>query len=555
MLYFIELIKLKITSKAITEYKLTLVVSAYIGLLLNAPIFYRKFMAQPDINLATFISDIIAAFFVCAFLVHLASLLGKVIYKAVVIGYLLASSVAAFYMWFFNVVIGYGIIQAILGTQASLSLESTDYRLPVFLIVFGILPSLLVMFITLKPAKSFALGAAQRIVFLLFLFILLKGVNVIYEGTRKELVNGQRQANPIGVAAHSYLPTNWIASTVLAAGSYIINKKLQEEWIDPFDKFNFFRKSSSDDVYLIFVIGESARYNNMALMGYSRNTTPEMLKQKNLLGFKGKSCNTVTKASLACMFVREGGVVDKENPEQQLVYENNVFHVLKKLGFTIDLFAMQSEAGFYTTINADMFKLREEVAAEASLFDRPAIDDMLLVDQAFQSIDSHPKGKHVVILHQKGQHFLYSSRYPASFAKYKPECKSLSCSLEELINAYDNSILYTDHFLTSLIRGLNNKKVLMVYASDHGESISDGEHFHGSPKPVAPREQRQVPIILWASDMFLGDPVLSKGFNQARKRLEKNQLLRHEELFESILGCLGYGSNNGGIRPKNNWCS
>ena len=241
------------------------------------------------------------------------------------------------------------------------------------------------------------------------------------------------------------------------------------------DLFKFTETANLDDVYLVFVIGESARFDRMSLLGSARETTPLLQKEKNVISYKGTSCNTVTKLSLDCMFVREGGVEEKGIPIQQFVHEQNLFKTLKKLGFSIDLFAMQAETRFYNKVGADSYKIREEICAEASQQEDAVIDDYLLVEQTSRSIDRHPKGRHVVLLHTKGSHFLYTNRYPRSFAKFRPECASIdsNCSKEQLYNSYDNTILYTDYLLDSLIDVLRDKKALLIYTSDHGESINN----------------------------------------------------------------------------------
>lgn len=541
--------------KNIKEWKLIIMLSVYVGFFLNAPIFLRKLQAQSTTDIPILLCDMLLTILFSACLLSIFTLFGARIFKFLAATLIIISSIAAYYMWYFNIVVGYGIIQAVFGTEAALSLESVDYRCFLFVLIFGVLPATWITVLSLKIEPAIIKRYVYRICLILFLVYSMKGINhYFYDEFQKQLVDGRAQTNPIGVAAHSYVPSNWLAGSILAVGNFLVNEKLKKSWKDPLEQFSFIPQVDLNGTYLVVVIGESARYDHMGMMGYERDTTPLLSKKQNVIGFKAESCNTSTKLSLACMFVREGGVIDKGQPPQQFVYENHLFYVLKKLGFSIDLFAMQSEAEFYSTIGADMFKIREEIGAEVSQHNKPVIDDMLLVDQAVRSINAHPNGKHVVILHQKGSHFLYSSRYPQEFAKYIPECKAMNCNLEQLINAYDNTILYTDYFLSSLIDSLSDKKVLLVYASDHGESISEGEHFHGTSKDIAPPEQRRVPIILWASEAYLSVNGLHKGFELARQKSKNQQKIVHTDIFESVLGCMGFTSNDGGIRLKNNWC-
>lgn len=304
---------------------------------------------------------------------------------------------------------------------------------------------------------------------------------------------------------------------------------------------------------MVFVIGETTRWDHMGLLGYARDTTPKLAKEKNLVAFRGESCDTSTKLSLRCMFVREGGTED--NPARTLK-EQNVFAVLKQLGFSSDLYAMQSEVWFYNNTNADSFAFREQIGSEQRNQGK-SVDDMLLIPELKSSIDDHAKGKHLVILHTKGSHYLYSQRYPREFAHYQPECMGVddTCSKEMLINAYDNSIRYVDTMLDSVFDQLRDKKAIVFYAADHGESISDNMHLHGTPRNMAPPEQFRVPMIVWASDKYLADAQNKRAFEQLQAQQRAGKTHRHVELFDTILGCLGYTSPDGGINQSNNWCA
>jgi KDO II ethanolaminephosphotransferase len=162
------------------------------------------------------------------------------------------------------------------------------------------------------------------------------------------------------------------------------------------------------------------------------------------------------------------------------------------------------------------------------------------------------------VLHTKGSHFSYTSRYPREFAKFQPECSGVdgACSKQTMINSYDNSILYTDTFLKSLMTSLANKKAVLIYTSDHGETIEENRHFHATPKPLAPPEQFDVPLIFWASEPYLNASTVNKeAFEKLQQAANSPKTsIGHVNLFDSMLGCLGITSNNGGIDPKFNLC-
>jgi lipid A ethanolaminephosphotransferase len=155
-------------------------------------------------------------------------------------------------------------------------------------------------------------------------------------------------------------------------------------------------------------------------------------------------------------------------------------------------------------------------------------------------IDSNANGDIVVVLHQMGNHGpAYYQRYPASFEKFTPVCRTNlleECSEEEITNTYDNAILYTDYFLSETIQLLKKNtdrfETAMIYISDHGESLGEnGVYLHGMPNFMAPAAQRNVGAIFW--------------FGESYEDIDRNALAKktggaysHDNLFHTILGLL-----------------
>ena len=115
----------------------------------------------------------------------------------------------------------------------------------------------------------------------------------------------------------------------------------------------------------------------------------------------------------------------------------------------------------------------------------------------------------LILLHQMGNHGpAYYQRYPKEFEEYKPVCMNnelSKCDDQSVINAYDNAIRYTDYFLHNVIDTLKayeqDYDVVMVYMSDHGESLGENNiYLHGMPYAIAPDAQKQVPIIIWSPE-------------------------------------------------------
>ncbi|MFP1462002.1 sulfatase-like hydrolase/transferase [Escherichia coli] len=123
-----------------------------------------------------------------------------------------------------------------------------------------------------------------------------------------------------------------------------------------------------------------------------------------------------------------------------------------------------------------------------------------------------------------------------------------------MINSYDNSVTYVDHFISSVIDQVRDKKAIVFYAADHGESINEREHLHGTPRELAPPEQFRVPMMVWMSDKYLENPVNAQAFAQLKKAADMKVPRRHVKLYDTIMGCLGYTSPDGGINENNNWC-
>ncbi|PWC15259.1 kdo(2)-lipid A phosphoethanolamine 7''-transferase [Brenneria corticis] len=545
--------------------KLSLVLAIYIGFFLNLSVFYRRFDSFSIVT-GTQISKFLPAMIELAacilftfFLMRIISLGGRHFYRIVASLLVLISVAASYYMSFYNVVIGYGIIAAVMTTDIDLSKEVIGLHFILWMLAVSALPLLLIWKNELRHTLIEQLKSPGKR--LAPVLILLAAVALVWLPIRymdraqsvSEKFSNVDLPSYGGVVAHSYLPSNWLSALGLFAYTKYDESLDSTNLFDPGKHFTYIPPKGIDDTYVVFIIGETTRWDHMGLLGYERDTTPRLSKEKNLVAFRGHSCDTSTKLSLRCMFVREGGTED--NPQRTLK-EQNIFAVLQDLGFTSELFAMQSEVWFYNSIEADNYSFREMIASEKSN-DGKSVDDMLLVDEVKESLERYPRGKHLIVLHTKGSHYLYSMRYPRSYARYQPECMGVdaSCSREQLINAFDNSVLYTDSFIDNVINQVRDKKALVFYASDHGESIDDNHHLHGTPRHMAPPEQFRSPMIVWASDKFLADPDNLNAFDRLKAQQRIGKTHRHEELFDTILGCIGYTSPDGGINPKNNWCN
>ncbi|WP_411269043.1 phosphoethanolamine transferase [Pseudomonas putida] len=162
---------------------------------------------------------------------------------------------------------------------------------------------------------------------------------------------------------------------------------------------------------------------------------------------------------------------------------------------------------------------------------------------ALKSLIDHLDKDTVLVLHQMGSHGPeYFKRYPGAFERFTPVCHSNAletCSRESIVNAYDNTIAYTDHVLATLIDVLrrNGDKVdsAMIYLADHGESLGEYNiYLHGTPYLFAPEEQKHVPMITWFSEGYQRALQLDGRCLQAKR----DAALSQDNLFHSVLGLL-----------------
>ncbi|NCU55982.1 MAG: phosphoethanolamine transferase, partial [Candidatus Fonsibacter ubiquis] len=215
----------------------------------------------------------------------------------------------------------------------------------------------------------------------------------------------------------------------------------------------------------IVVVGETARADHFSLNGYSRKTNPKLEKQ-NLSNFNNAySCGTLTKTSVPCMFyVGDYASFDVAKANQRA----NLLDIITASGVAVTWFNNNSGCKHV----CDQVKTIDLT----KIYSEEQYDEQLIIELD-KILDNNKSKKTLLVLHSMGSHGpKYYKRYPKEFDKFQPSCKNNNpqeCSKEELINAYDNTILYTDHFLDLLINKLKkqNKKSFLIYASDHGESL------------------------------------------------------------------------------------
>lgn len=285
----------------------------------------------------------------------------------------------------------------------------------------------------------------------------------------------------------------------------------------------------------VMVVGETARRDHFSLNGYLRNTTPELAKH-NIINFSNAtSCGTSTAYSVPCMFSFMGQAV--YTPESA-GHQSNVLDVLAFAGVkTIWVDSNSSCKGVCARIESINI-INTPDTSDPLFFGGAWYDEKLLnyLDIYLDSTDEDI----LLVLHSMGSHGpAYYRRYPESFSRFNPTCKSKApqnCTTEQITNAYDNTIAYTDHILAAIINKLELRQdsSFMLYASDHGESLGEnGVYLHGLPRFLAPAAQTQVPVIAWFSDQYIAN----KGLRaQPQQVYQIADPISHDNLSSSLLG-------------------
>ncbi len=273
------------------------------------------------------------------------------------------------------------------------------------------------------------------------------------------------------------------------------------------------------DTDIILVIGESARGDRFSLNGYKKETNPMLKKQKNIYSFNAESCSNSTNLGVPCLLSYQ----TKSRFSLPEKYENIVL-VMKKLGFKTHYYSIQN-----LRRNIDIIKSCE--LSDVCKMGIGGLDENLI--QKLKNALKNTKTPNFIILHQHGSHTAYHERFREDFAKFTPYCTKnpRSCKKQELDNVYDNTILYTDFVLNNIIENLKNRKSVMFYTSDHGESLGELGRLgltYGHGGLYQTNEQKNVPFIIWHSDKF----------SSKKLSLKNTPKLSHDSLFFSILGSL-----------------
>ena len=294
---------------------------------------------------------------------------------------------------------------------------------------------------------------------------------------------------------------------------------------------------------VLLVVGETARADHQGLNGYARDTTPELAARGVVSLRNAWSCGTNTAASVPCMFSPLGRESFNARPDNT----EGLADVLQRAGYAV--LWLDNQAGGCKGVCDRVPTVDDRALQTPGLCDAEGecLDEVMLngLDERIAQLPPERRARGVVVfMHQMGSHGpAYYKRSPKAFKKFEPECTTNAlqqCSREQVINAYDNTIVYTDHVLASNIDWLKAHEAqwspALMYLSDHGESLGENNlYLHGLPYRFAPDVQKHIPWMFWLSPQFQQE----SGISLKCLAKLRDEPVSQDNYFHTVLGLLG----------------
>ncbi|MCL1825390.1 MAG: phosphoethanolamine--lipid A transferase [Betaproteobacteria bacterium] len=446
--------------------------------------------------------------------------------KPLLIFFLLISSATNYFMYDLGVYIDVDMVRNAFETNTREAFDLIGFPFLAWFFVTGFIPAVLVVATKIKY-QPLDKEVIKRIVFPLVALLVVGGFIAV---SYKEYASFTRNNREVRKILNTI---NYTYSTVL----YFKRQGLSKREFERLDENASHAPFEDPNItVLLFVLGETARAKNFSLYGYEKETNP-LLKKQDIIHFKEvASCGTATAVSLPCMFSH----LKRTNFDvADAKYSENLLDILRTAGYKI--LWLENDDGCKEVCRRVEVKNMVEINNPKYCNGKYCYDEALL--DVLPDILSNIKEDTVIVLHTMGSHGpTYYKRYPENFKKFMPTCDTAdiqNCTREQVINTYDNTILYTDYIVSSVIDMLKEHPEYesgLIYVSDHGESLGENNvYLHGFPYKLAPKEQKHVPMVLWMNEtMKRWDYV---DYECLRKDAAKNTFT-HDNLYHSVIGLL-----------------
>ncbi|WP_232803701.1 phosphoethanolamine--lipid A transferase [Motilimonas sp. E26] len=513
----------------------TFLLALYFALIVNVPVYkelHSILIQQGEFKVGFVIS--LPIFFIAAlnllFNLFTWPWLGKPFFALL----LVLSSMVSYASFHYGTLFDYDMMVNIVETDPSeassyLSLYSVSWTL-----MMGIIPAILLF--ALNPITE---GALTRMLLNKLLSMALSIVVIV-------LIAALYYQDYSSVGRNnSYLKKMLIPTYFVHSASKLVNTRYlttpqpyRQLGLDAKQSEQALQMAKQKPTLLVLVVGETARSQNYELNGYDRPTN-KYTRNLNVISYQDVSaCGTSTAISLPCMF----SYLPRSNFDRQVANnQDNVLDILKRA--EISQLWLENNGGD-KGVAKNIELLTVDRARQNRLCNGSTCYDMALL-QDFEKNVAKLKGNMLINMHLIGSHGpTYFQRYPEEQREFKPDCQRAdieNCSVAQIVNTYDNTILYTDHVLNETIKKLKvleaRYNTALIYVSDHGESLGEGGLFlHGMPYRLAPEYQTKVPLMLWMSPSF----AQAKNINQdcLKASARQTDLFSHDYIFHSLLGIM-----------------
>ena len=465
---------------------------------------------------------------VCAHLCLLCLVLSRWTTHVLLTVLFVTTALATHFMQAYGVYMDPGMLRNVLHSEPKEATDLLGLQLFRHLLVEGLPPILLLWAVQIRKSR-FRIAVARRLgTFTLSACLLLIAVVLGYQDLAT-LSRNQKEAR------YLITPANYVYSLTRALATDVSTEPRPLLQVGADAQLAAGWASRGKPVLFVIVVGETARSANWGLNGYARQTTPE-LSRLDVINFPNvTSCGSDTETSVPCMFSAIGR---RHYDESRIRRSESLLHVLHRAGFSV--LWRDNQTGCKGVCAGLDFEQVDRLQAERCAPGN-CLDEVLL--EGLQSFVQRDTGNKVVVLHQLGNHGpAYHHRYPAAFRQFIPTCDTgeiRKCSVEQIVNSYDNALLYTDHFLARTIAFLREQEgsydTALLYVSDHGESLGEkGLFLHGIPYAIAPQVQVRVPMVLWLSPGMRE----ASSLNESCIRDRADTQLSHDHLFHTVLGLL-----------------
>ncbi|WP_299132763.1 phosphoethanolamine transferase [uncultured Vibrio sp.] len=512
--------------------KLPFVLAVYYLLVINIPLSQELFsivQASKSESVAFLIS--IPIFFLAAFNFIFQVFNWPIFSKPFFIFLLITSTLVSYSMFNYGIYVDYGMIENVFETNSGEAASYVSTHSILWLFAMGIVPSLMLLFTELKREswKDFFVWKSIGLLSSLIVIAIIAGL--FY----KDYVSIGRNNSHI---KKMIIPTEYVSSAVKYINNTYIKEPIPYQELGLDAKQTPQAKAATKPTLLVFVLGETARVYNYQYHGYERETNAHTQPYNPIFFSDVQSCGTATAVSVPCMFSN----MNRSNYDRDKAYnQDNVVDIMNRAG--IHSIWREHDGGDKAV--AHRIKEMTLVAKDSDpLCNNDACYDTAMLEN-FEQDTQDLNQDSIIFYHIAGSHGpTYFERYPEEHKKFTPDCARAdieNCTKEEVVNTYDNTILYTDFFLSKAMQKLEklNEKynVALMYVSDHGESLGEnGVYLHGMPYSLAPKEQTHVPLIFWMSDGFAAEKGIS---DTCLRKAGKEQSFSHDNLFDSLLGLMG----------------